>query len=440
MAINKISKEIVEAMLRKTAYSLPDSPSAAGIKAPDIKAALYRSQVDADISLVAEINRIVDELNATLDDIQSGEVGHATDYNNPHKVTKDQLELGNVDNTSDLDKPLSVAQRNYIDIVDAKANLHRDATNNPHWVTKSQVGLGNVNNTSDEDKPVSKAQQDALDKKINIEDIVDDLVSEDKDKPLSARAGNELKKAIPSAYGKAISIDYTPTNGNLTINLKDQSGNLLSSETVDLPLEQVLAAGGSYQENGILYLKLANNQFVEIDIGGALSRLTGDGSSINVTNGVISLSSEYKNKISDAETARHAHSNLELLETYTVDNMSLVEAAKNSHAHLNGKILANTSAVFTLELKNNIDALMQEALPITEEVVISSADWIGSKCVKSVACAKVANNIFVSPAPSDLLDYASAQIRAISQASGSLTFECESTPTKDLSIQVVAWG
>lgn len=32
---------------------------------------------------------------------------HATNYNNPHQVTKNQVGLGNVDNTSDLDKPLS---------------------------------------------------------------------------------------------------------------------------------------------------------------------------------------------------------------------------------------------------------------------------------------------------------------------------------------------
>ena len=32
---------------------------------------------------------------------------HITNYDNPHQVTKDQVGLGNVDNTSDLDKPLS---------------------------------------------------------------------------------------------------------------------------------------------------------------------------------------------------------------------------------------------------------------------------------------------------------------------------------------------
>ena len=39
---------------------------------------------------------------------------------------------------------------------------------NPHNVTAAQVGLGNVDNTSDADKPVSTAQQDALDLKTDL--------------------------------------------------------------------------------------------------------------------------------------------------------------------------------------------------------------------------------------------------------------------------------
>lgn len=43
---------------------------------------------------------------------------------------------------------------------------HRDSKENPHGVTKTQVGLGNVDNTSDENKPVSKAQAEALGKLV----------------------------------------------------------------------------------------------------------------------------------------------------------------------------------------------------------------------------------------------------------------------------------
>lgn len=44
---------------------------------------------------------------------------------------------------------------------------HRGLTNDPHSVTADQVGLGNVDNTSDADKPVSTDQQTALDLKVD---------------------------------------------------------------------------------------------------------------------------------------------------------------------------------------------------------------------------------------------------------------------------------
>lgn len=50
------------------------------------------------------------------------------------------------------------------DKADASAlSAHANASNNPHAVTKSQVGLGNVDNTSDMNKPISAAQQEAFD-------------------------------------------------------------------------------------------------------------------------------------------------------------------------------------------------------------------------------------------------------------------------------------
>lgn len=94
---------------------------------------------------------------------------HVADTTNPHGVTKAQVGLGNVDNTSDVNKPVSTAQQAALDL---KANqsefsAHANNQNNPHGVTKSQVGLGNVDNTSDANKPVSVATQGALDLKAD---------------------------------------------------------------------------------------------------------------------------------------------------------------------------------------------------------------------------------------------------------------------------------
>lgn len=70
---------------------------------------------------------------------------------------KADVGLGNVDNTSDVNKPVSTAQQTAL-------NLKADASS----VTKTAIGLGNVDNTADTAKPVSTAQQTALNLKANL--------------------------------------------------------------------------------------------------------------------------------------------------------------------------------------------------------------------------------------------------------------------------------
>lgn len=74
---------------------------------------------------------------------------HIANKSNPHGVTKAQVGLGNVNNTSDADKPVSTAQATAI--ADAKAagtlaqtNLttHIQDKSNPHQVTRDQLGMG----------------------------------------------------------------------------------------------------------------------------------------------------------------------------------------------------------------------------------------------------------------------------------------------------------
>ena len=51
---------------------------------------------------------------------------------------------------------------NAVGNVQSDLNLHKSKLDNPHQVTKLQVGLGNVDNTADLDKPVSNATQSAI--------------------------------------------------------------------------------------------------------------------------------------------------------------------------------------------------------------------------------------------------------------------------------------
>lgn len=91
---------------------------------------------------------------------------HLSNTSNPHGVTKAQVGLGSVNNTSDANKPVSSAQATAIA---AAVNAHAGLANNPHGVTKVQIGLGNADNTSDANKPVSTAQQSAINSRVALD-------------------------------------------------------------------------------------------------------------------------------------------------------------------------------------------------------------------------------------------------------------------------------
>lgn len=105
-------------------------------------------------------------------------------------LTKSDIGLGNVDNTSDADKPISTATQSALnakqalnsdlttiagltpandDIIQRKAGVWANRTvtqfKSDLALTKSDVGLSNVDNTSDVDKPISSATQTALNAK-----------------------------------------------------------------------------------------------------------------------------------------------------------------------------------------------------------------------------------------------------------------------------------
>lgn len=90
---------------------------------------------------------------------------HEARRDNPHEVSKTQVGLGNVTNTSDANKPVSSAVQTALDLKAPLANP--TFTGTVAGISKSMVGLGSVDNTADAGKPVSTAAQTALDAKAN---------------------------------------------------------------------------------------------------------------------------------------------------------------------------------------------------------------------------------------------------------------------------------
>ena len=110
------------------------------------------NRTNAINALRTELKTYVDDLIAdTGSDVTALETkvnNHIANKSNPHAVTKTQVGLGNVNNTSDANKPVSTAQATAI--ADAKAagtaaqtsiNSHAGRKDNPHVVTRAQLSL-----------------------------------------------------------------------------------------------------------------------------------------------------------------------------------------------------------------------------------------------------------------------------------------------------------
>ena len=122
----------------------------------------------------------------------------------------------------------------------ASIDSHIGNTNNPHNVTKEQIELGNVDNTSDINKPISLATQDALNLKQNSTDnnlnttskIIVDAINE-----VNTNTNNKANKAttlsgygITDAYTKAeVGSDINELEANLTTQIN--SGLVEKAET-----------------------------------------------------------------------------------------------------------------------------------------------------------------------------------------------------------------
>ena len=93
---------------------------------------------------------------------------------------------------------------------------HTSKKDNPHSVTKAQVGLGNADNTSDMDKPISNATREELDSINNNISRINGIVADKADKANTlggygiedAYTKDEVTSLINNAIGEALEGEY----------------------------------------------------------------------------------------------------------------------------------------------------------------------------------------------------------------------------------------
>lgn len=171
---------------------------------------------------------------------------------------------------------LSEAQQSAVDsgITSTKVgnyDSHITNKNNPHEVTKTQVGLGNVDNTSDLNKPISTATQSALDGKVPTNRTINSKALTSNITLTSSDVG-----ALPNStkYGASISLSIDSSTYVVTAQLKDQDGNNLgNAQTIDLPLESVVVNGTYDNTTKKVILTLQNGSTIEFSVADLVSGL-----------------------------------------------------------------------------------------------------------------------------------------------------------------------
>lgn len=186
-------------------------------------------------------------------------------------------------------------------------DTHIEDTNNPHNVNKTQVGLGNVDNTSDANKPISTATQSALDGKQdslssgqlsatnsgitstkvgNYDDHIDNSV---KHITASERASwNDKQNALSTSQLNATNSGITSTKvGNYDTHISDTSIHVSSSDKSTWNSKQNALISG-------VNIKTINNQNIlgsgNVDIQSGETYTAGYG--IDIIDNEISVNSE----------------------------------------------------------------------------------------------------------------------------------------------------
>ena len=137
---------------------------------------------------------------------------------------------------------------NAVGNVQVDLNLHKNNKSNPHQVTKTQVGLGNVDNTADLDKPVSNATQSAIITAVNPKadkTYVDDQLEFKADKQdVYTKLETYTKQESADLVSSNISVALTPINYSLDLAKRGVINTFNSTLSYNTNDRVVLSDGG----------------------------------------------------------------------------------------------------------------------------------------------------------------------------------------------------
>ena len=254
-----------------------------------------------------------------------------------------------------------LASKNYVDLsskgVKDKLDSHVSAKDNPHNVTKEQVGLSNVDNTADVDKPVSNAVSSAL---LGKSDKVDTYTKSETDAKISALsnttyAGHKGYATLALVQAAQASL---PANTLIEVtNDSDSTKNgvyLWDGTTLVKSNNDVLGQAKSYTDIKTQNIATQSDALLDVaeDKDGNIYRYTTADGSLNIAGLTVSVQTNINDLKKTANTVQTDN-----IIKFDVDAVGQVVSYydKDGTPHFLNDIYINDKSVLTL-INNNTTA------------------------------------------------------------------------------------
>lgn len=327
-------------------------------------------QLEVEQNLLGETQKRVEQTQAYLD-IQQQRINDAVlsiqglETDNAERITATENGIFNLAGELAKAEGNSADADNYII---SELDEHKTAEN-PHGITKETIGLNKVDNTSDLDKPISKATQSALDKKADKDEIqaIRDELGEYQEK--NDRFTNAL-----SNYTGGLAGNQLPDGGltgQILAKRSDMSGD---AEWIDNSASITIDDELSLESENPVQNKVITNALNE----------KADISDIPTVNNATLTIQKNGTSVGTFSANASEDVNINLIIPTTASDVSALSDSTKYGAGLSLTI-NSTNYVMTAQLKdqdgNNLGTVQTIDLPLESVVVSGSYDSVNKKIV-----------------------------------------------------------
>ena len=210
---------------------------------------------------IAQIQAIIDS------------IGSDTNYN----ALINKPSINNVELTGNKSLHELGIQRegNYVEVETGKGLSTNDFTDTYKDNVESNTSARHTHSNKNVLDGISSTDVNNWNNKAETSDIPD--VSNFIDKNVN----NLVNYTLKTNTGSLIDLEINQTTYVVTLSLKDQDGNVISTDTIDLPLENVVVSGSYDSTNQKIVLTLQSGDTVDIPVGALVSGLQSEITSQN---------------------------------------------------------------------------------------------------------------------------------------------------------------